>query len=145
MKATFKILISTLALGVLATSPLLRAQDDKAPAAESPKGGGKGGRGGRGAGMNADDRIAAIEKAVGTLSSDQKAKIKDILAKQREAMQAARSGGGGGGGREKMQAAMKAVNDEIRAVLTPDQQKKFDEMPRPERGGGGKGGRKKNN
>jgi hypothetical protein len=143
MKAV-KILFSLVALGLMASAPFVRAQDGKAPPAEGRKGG-RGG-GGRGAAVSADDRIAEIEKAVGTLTADQKSKIKEIMAKQREEMQAARGkGGAGGGDREAMRTKMQENQKEIRAVLTEDQQKKFDEMPAPGRGGkGGKGGKKKN-
>jgi hypothetical protein len=64
------------------------------------------------------------------LSDDQKAKITAIAEKQTEAMQALRA---------KMQDLQKASHDEIRALLTPDQQKKFDSMPPP---GPGRGGRR---
>lgn len=144
MKAV-KILFSVLAFSVLTAAPILKAQDDKAPATGQEKGG-RGGRGGRGGAMNIDDRVAAIEKAVGTLTAEQKTKIHDILAKQAEQMQAARGSGGGGGDRQanmaKMQEMRKATDDQIKALLTADQAKKYDEM-RPARGQGGRQGRKK--
>jgi Spy/CpxP family protein refolding chaperone len=144
MKNAFKILFSILAVGLM-SAPIARAQDDKAPPAEGRKGG-KGG-GGRAAMFSPEERIAQIEKAVGTLTDDQKAKIKDIMAKQREEMQSMRGKGGGGGDREaaraKMQEMQKANRDQIRAVLTPEQQKKFDEMPADGGRRGGKGGKKK--
>jgi protein CpxP len=143
MKAV-KILFSLLALGVMTSAPLLRAQDEKSPAAEAPKGGGKGGKGGQGRGMNSEGRLAELERAVGSLSPDQKAKIKDIVAKEREQLQALRPAGAAKDGdreamranREKMQALQKSTRGEIRAVLTADQQSKFDAMPEPARGGG---------
>jgi Spy/CpxP family protein refolding chaperone len=154
MKAV-KILFSVLALGVMTSAPVLRAQDEKSPAAEAPRGGGKGGKGGQGRGMNAENRMAELEKAVGALSAEQKGKIRDIIAKEREQMQALRPAGAAKEGdreamranREKMQALQKSTRGEIRAVLTADQQAKFDAMPEPARGGGqgGKGGRKKGN
>src|SRR5689334_18908856 len=105
MKAV-KILLSVCALGLLTAGPVLKAQDDKAPAAGQEKGG-RGQRGGRGGAVSAEDRIAAIEKAVGDLTAEQKAKIKDVFAKQQEQMRAARGNGGGGGGdRQAMQAKM---------------------------------------
>ena len=105
--------------------------------------------------MTPEERIATIEKAVGTLTAEQKGKIKDILAKQAEQMRAARGNGGGGAGgdRQAMQAKMqemrKAIDDQIKALLTPEQAKKYDEMPRQtggRQGGGqgqGQGGRRK--
>ena len=62
------------------------------------------------------------------LTDDQKAKITAISQKQAEEMQAIRA---------KMQNLQKATHDEIRALLTADQQKKFDAMPPPGPGHGG--------
>ena len=39
--------------------------------------------------------------------------------------------------RAKMQAIMKSAHDQVRAMLTPDQQKTFDAMPKPEHRGRG--------
>lgn len=149
MKSFVKILVSALALGVMASGPMLRAQAEKAA---PPAGGGQGQRGQRGAGgrggMNPEQRIAAIDAAV-TLTAEQKTKVTAILADAQKEMQAAR--GDGGGDRqammEKMQALQKKTNDAIKALLTPEQQKKFDAMPqapaggrRGQGGGGGAGG-----
>jgi hypothetical protein len=38
-----------------------------------------------------------------------------------------------------MMEIMKSTHDQVRAVLTPDQQKTFDAMPPPERNGGRRG------
>jgi periplasmic protein CpxP/Spy len=139
MKSLVKIVISVLALGVMASVPMLRAQDESAPPAQG-KGGGRGGRGGKGGGMMT---VASIEQAVGSLTDDQKAKIGDILAKAQKDMQARRDGGGDP---QSNMAAMQEINasmrKDIRAVLTADQQTKFDAMPQPGRGGGGGRGKK---
>lgn len=111
----FKVIATTVALG-LASASLAQAQEKK-------------GRGG----MSPEARIAQIEQAVGSLSADQKSKITAIYAKLAENMK--------GGDREKMGELMQASRKEVRAVLTAEQQKKFDDMP--QRGGGG-GGKKKN-
>jgi hypothetical protein len=54
------------------------------------------------------------------------------------------SGGAGGPPSEetraKMQEIQKAAHDQIRALLTADQQKKFDAMPPPPGPGGRRGG-----
>ena len=138
MKSFVKVLISVLALGVMASAPMLRAQDDKAPPAEGKKGGG-GGKGGRGQ-MSPEQRITAIETAVGTLTAEQKTKITAILEKSAKDMMAL----GQDATREQRMEVGAAANKEIRAVLTADQQTKFDAMPAPGRGGGG-GGKKKQN
>lgn len=112
----FKVIATTVALG-LASASLAQAQEKK-------------GRGN----MSPEARIEQIEQAVGSLTAEQKKKIAAIYAKLAEDMK------GGGGDREKMGEKMQAVRKEVRAVLTPEQQKKFDDMP--QRGGGG--GKKKN-
>ena len=122
-----KLLLCAVAVGAMASVPLLNAQEQKK---------------GRGM-MTAEQRIEQIEQAVGTLTADQKAKIKDIYAKMAEKMQSIPQEER----REKMGEIMQATRKEVRAVLTPEQQKKYDEMPQPGRGGsgGGGGGRKRNN
>lgn len=138
MKKYLKFLACVLALGVMASVPALRAQDAQTPPAEG--GGKKGGKGG-GRGMpTPEQQVSRLEEAVGTLSADQKAKITDIITKTRAEMQAIPQEER----RAKMQDVMKAQHDKIRAVLTAEQQKKFDDMPPPGRGGpGGPGGGKK--
>jgi Spy/CpxP family protein refolding chaperone len=115
---SFKVLIAAVALSV-ATAPLTQAQEKK-------------GRGN----MSPEQRIERLETAVGTLTAEQKKKITDIYTKASEKAREA------AGDREKMGEIMQAAGKEVRAVLTPDQQKKFDEMPQGGRGGGG--GKKQN-
>ena len=114
-----KILISVLTLGVVAFVSTASAQE---------KGKGKGG-------MNPEQRIAQIETAVGTLSAEQKTKITAILEKAAKDVQAIPQEER----REKGMEIRTASNKEVRAVLTAEQQAKFDAMPQ-----GGKGGGKKN-
>ena len=82
--------------------------------------------------------IERLEEAVGTLTAEQKTKIEAINAKTREAIQALPE--------EDRQTKMREITQsgrtEIRAVLTPEQQKKFDEMPQGRGAGGGKGKKK---
>jgi Spy/CpxP family protein refolding chaperone len=94
------------------------------------KGGGGGGRGGRG-GMTAEARVTALDQAV-ALTADQKTKITAIYTKLQEKIQAIPQ-------EErfaKMQELNQAASKEVRALLTPEQQAKFDAMPPPGRGGG---------
>jgi len=151
MKPTVKILLSVLALGAVASVSALKAQDNTPPppadGSQPPpapgQGGQRGPRGGRGM-LNPDERVAQIDKAV-TLTADQKTKIKDILVKAQQDMQALAREDRRTKGREIMQAAQ----DAVRAALTPEQQTKFDAMPQPGPGGrrgggpGGPGGGKK--
>lgn len=115
---SFKTLTVAIALGFAATAPLALAQEKKG-------------------GMSPEQQIERIEHAVGPLSSDQKAKIADIIAKGREEMQGVPKEER----KDKMQGMMKKQRDAIRAVLTDEQKKKYDEMAPA----GGKGGGKKKN
>jgi Spy/CpxP family protein refolding chaperone len=109
-----KLLLTAVAISALAFVSTSSAQEKK----------------GKGGGMN----VERIEQAVGTLSAEQKTKIEGIIAKSREAMQGAQ------GDQDKMREIGTKQRADIRAVLTPEQQKKFDEMPQ---GRGGNGGGKK--
>lgn len=88
--------------------------------------------------MTPEQRIARIEEAVGSLTADQKTKITAILEKAAKDAQAVSQED-----REKRMEIMQAANKEVRALLTPEQQTKFDAMPQGGRGGGG--GKKKGN
>jgi Spy/CpxP family protein refolding chaperone len=120
-----KLLVVAIAFAAVFSTSLLQAQDQKK---------------GRGGGMGMT--VERIEEAVGKLSAEQKTKIEDILAKVREQMQGLR-----GASQEDRQAKMREImqtsRTQIRAVLTPEQAKKYDEMATQGRGQGG-GGRKKN-
>ena len=133
MKSLVKVLISVLTLGLMASVSMLHAQEG-----EAKKGGG-----GKGRGMpSPEQRVAAIETAVGTLTAEQKTKITAVLEKSGKDMMAL----GQDATREQRMEIGTAANKEIRALLTADQQKKFDDMPAPGRGGkGGGGGKKKQN
>ena len=114
-----KILISVLALGVSAFVTTGSAQEKK----------------GRGQ-MTPEQQITRLEEAVGSLTAEQKTKITAIYEKAAKDMQAIPQEERREKGMEVRQAAAK----EVRALLTADQQAKFDAMPQ-----GGKGGGKKKN
>lgn len=120
-----KFLLCAVACGAMASVSLLNAQEEK-------KGRGRGGM------PTVEQRIERLEQAVGSLTDDQKGKIKEIYAKAAEKMQ----GLSQEERREKMMEIMQESGKEIRAVLTPEQQAKYDAMPQG-RGGqsrqGGKG------
>lgn len=106
-----------------------------APAA-SAQGGGGGGRGGRGMQMLMQNI---------TLTAEQQAKVDSVRQKYMTDRQALMPAEGGmaamdSTARGKMQALTQKQYDDIRAVLTADQQKVFDEnrknMPQGRRGGG---------
>jgi Spy/CpxP family protein refolding chaperone len=118
MKSMFKVLVSVLALGVAGFVSTASAQEK-----------GKGGKGGGRGGMT----IERLEEAVGALTAEQKTKIEAVMAKQRDALQAIPQ-------EERMEKGREIMTKgraDIRAVLTAEQQKKFDEMPQ-----GGRGGKK---
>jgi periplasmic protein CpxP/Spy len=64
------------------------------------------------------------------LNSDQQAKVTDILKSEQSQMESLRSDTSTAqqDRRAKMMEIHKSSNEQIRAVLNPDQQKKFDEM-----------------
>ena len=95
-----KSLICAIATFAIASTSIVNAQEKKGRGNQTP-----------------EQRIERIETAVGTLTADQKTKITAIYAKIASVAPEGRG--------EAMQAAQK----EVRALLTPEQQKKFDEMP----------------
>jgi Spy/CpxP family protein refolding chaperone len=127
MKSLAKVLVSLLALG-LAGASLVRAQDPVTPppADNSAK------KAGKRVQQTAEARLKQLDDAL-KLTDDQKTKIKEIWAKE--------ATGARDMTREQRAAAMKSAHDAVRAILTPDQQTKFDAMPaenRPMRAGKGK-------
>jgi hypothetical protein len=114
-----KLLLTILAVGLMMAAPALRAQDG----GQKKKGG-----------MSVEQQVAQIEEAVGALTADQKTRIAAILTKVAADLQALPPDERGG----KAAGMRAAVRPEIRALLTPEQQAKYDAMPQP-----GKGGRKK--
>lgn len=100
---SLKVIIAALALSLIAAGSI-QAQEKK----------------GR---QTPEQQIERIEQAVGSLSADQKAKITDIIAKSSEAMK----GMSKEEKKEKSGALTKKRSQDIRAVLKPDQQKKYDE------------------
>ncbi len=112
-----KIVVCSLALAVV---PFVQAQAEKSPSGEARKGGGRG---------SPDAQIERIDAAV-TLTAEQKTKVREILASVQEKTQALPKEERRAQGAE----LRKASNAQIRAVLTPEQQKKFDAMPAPQGG-----------
>ena len=106
-----KVLLTALALGVAASAPL-QAQEKKGQ-------------------VTPEQYVERVEQAVGTLTAEQKTKITNIASKTQEATKALPKEER----KEKAPAIQKKMREDVRAVLTPEQQKKFDEMPT---GGGGK-------
>ena len=98
-------------------------------------GGAPGGGGGRGMRMTPDQQVANLDAAV-TLTADQKAKVLAIYTDEQKKMQdlmAAQDPDA----RTKITAMRTEDRAKIRALLTPDQQTKFDAMPQGRGPGGG--------
>ena len=113
------------------------AQEQQAP----PPGQG-GGQGRGGMMMSPEQRATRLAEQL-SLSDDQKAKVQKIYEDAQKDMQ-----GMQGASREDRMAKMQATNEKVKAVLTDDQKKKFDEMQQRmrdrQRGGpGGEGGAQK--
>ncbi len=133
MKLSPKSIIMALALGLAIVPAISFAQP---PAGGAP--GGPGGGGGRRGGQTPEARVAQIDEAV-KLTADQKTKITAILTKAAADQQAMAPEDRRG---PKAQEARTATNKEIRALLTAEQQPKFDAIPAPAgRGAGGGGAR----
>jgi Spy/CpxP family protein refolding chaperone len=111
---SIKALIAALALGVVVSAPFANAQQKK------------------GGAPTPEQQIERIEQAVGSLTAAQKTKITAIYEKGREEMKGVPKEER----KDKMGEMMKKQRQEVRAVLTPEQQAKFDAMPQ--------GGKKKN-
>lgn len=100
-----------------------------------------GGPGGRGM-MSPQARLDRLSKEL-NLTKDQQDKIKPILEDEQKQMEELRSSSGGERpDMSKMRDIRKSHDEQIRAVLTSDQQTKYDEMQKRmmERGGGRRGG-----
>jgi hypothetical protein len=110
---SLKILVTVIALGVAVVSA--QAQEKKGQ--QTP-----------------EQRIEQLQEAVGTLTDDQKTKIKEIMAKTAEDVRALPKEER----KEKGGEVRRAERAKIREVLTEEQKKKFDDMPQ------GKGKKKDN-
>ena len=113
---SLKLLIAAVAIGLVST-PVMQAQQKKGQ-------------------VSPEQRIEQLEQTVGTLSADQKAKIKDIYEKAQEETRALPKEDRKTKGPE----VMRAANQKVRAVLNDEQKAKFDAQMGTK---GGKGGKKK--
>jgi Spy/CpxP family protein refolding chaperone len=105
--------------GTVAVAPMLPKEDSA-----------RGKRDGQRAKDALEQRLQQLDKAL-QLTAEQKTQIKEIWAS--EASTVVKNSKGGGRG--ELQAALAKTQAQVRAVLTPEQQKKFDKMQPEERGG----------
>jgi Spy/CpxP family protein refolding chaperone len=133
--STMKKLILSLTIAACAALTV-QAQDDKP---KRPEGGRGEGRQGGGARMNPEERIKRLNEQL-TLTQEQQDKIKKIWEDGRTQFEGLRDLPQEER-REKMREAMKAQNDKVVEVLTPEQKEKYKEMM-ARRGEGGGGGRR---
>jgi periplasmic protein CpxP/Spy len=114
-----------------AMSSMVIAQDNGANNQQSTPGGPEG-RPGHGSGrgpMDPSKRAAMIGKRL-NLSPDQQSKVEEILKSEQSQMQTLRADSSASqeDRHSKMMDIHKSSNDQIRALLNDDQQKKWDEM-----------------
>jgi Spy/CpxP family protein refolding chaperone len=130
MKTSLRFL-SLLGLSALAFAQVARAEENPAPPAPPA--------GQHPHGDRAEMRAKRLQDLTQKLSltDAQQQQIKTIWAAAEEQGKALRDDESlsRDDRRAKMQAIMKGTHDQVRAILTPDQQKTFDAMPPPERRG----------
>ena len=131
---------------VLAVVPVMAQQDATPPPAQGQEQGSPaGGRGGRGGMMDPQRRMEMMQKQL-NLTDDQTTQIKGIFEESRGKMEELR--GNTALSQEDRRAKMMEIREhqtaKVKAVLTPDQQKKFEVMEQrqrermqEQRGGGG--------
>ena len=132
----------SVAAAALLTLPSLSLADEK-PAGEKPKRPEGGRPGGPGGGrMNPEERLKKMTEQL-TLTEDQQAKVKAIFEGGREEM-AKLKDTPEDQRRAKFGEFMKAQNEKVLAVLTPEQQEKYKAaMAERAKQGGGPGGERK--
>lgn len=139
-----RLVMCLLAFALAATcSVTLYAQENSAG---GQQGGGERGEhrmgGQRGGMMGPQARLDRLTKEL-NLTKDQQDKIKPILEDEQKQMEELRSSSGGQRPDfEKMRDIRKSHDEQIRGVLTSDQQTKYDEMQKKMMERGGPGGRR---
>jgi periplasmic protein CpxP/Spy len=120
----FKHCVFALILASLVWAGAAVAQDNGSSDQQAPPEHGQGHRM-----MDPAKRAAMLGKKL-NLSSDQQAKVEDILKSEQSQMESLHSDSSVSqqDRRSKMMEIRKSSNDQIRALLNPDQQKKFDAM-----------------
>jgi Spy/CpxP family protein refolding chaperone len=120
-------LLPVLALALLAVAPALRAEDASAAPAQATR-----------MQQMREKRLQQLDQTL-HLTADQKAKIEAIwdkaVAQGRDSVQDEKATRRTlRAERRERRQALREAHQQIRSVLTPEQQKLFDQMPRPGRG-----------
>lgn len=134
MKIKFKSVITALAFVLGAAAPLATAQDNNVsvPADTTPANPGKAGKGG---GKRVRDQAVQHDKMLVEklkLTDEQQQKLVALRKEQAAQLKTVK------GDRAKMAETLKAGRDQVRALLTPEQQKDFDAIKPEGRAGKGK-------
>lgn len=127
MKASKLVLVALTLFVPLSLSALRAEESGKPPMREERPG--KGGKGGKGERGERGDRLAMLKQEL-ALTPDQIEKVKPILDHEREAVRTLMedTSTDRDAKRPKMREIRESHNAQIRAILTPDQQAKFDAM-----------------
>ncbi len=142
MKSMFKLPLVAVAFAI--AIPFTFAQDAGTPPPPPPPGEqGPGGPGGPGKAQRGDRFKMMVEQL--KLTEDQKAKIKPILEEDQKAMKALREDQSldKATRRQKREEIIKRSGEQVRPLLTPEQQKTFDEIKDSGPGGMKEGKEKK--
>jgi len=123
------LLALTLAALVCMVMPAALAQDTGNNDQQTAPSGATSGIGSGHGHMDPAKRVAMLAKQL-NLSKDQQSKVQDILKAQQSQMESLRADSSVSheDRRSKMMELHKSTNDQIRGLLDPDQQKKWDEM-----------------
>jgi len=123
------LLALTVAGLLYSVNPAALAQDNQGSSQEAPPPGGPPGHGHGRMHMDPSQHAAMLAKHL-KLSSDQQSKVEDIFKSEQSQMESLHSDTSLSqqDRRSKMMDIHKATSDQVRAVLNPDQQKKWDEM-----------------
>lgn len=138
MNALSKVLLPVLALTVGLAAPLSLSAQPSGDRPQRPERAGPGGPGGGGPGARLEQMSERL-----ALTAEQKTKVQAILESERSSVEALRADASltQEARREKMQAIRRSFAEQIRAILTPEQQAKFAETRGPGGPGGGQKGR----
>jgi protein CpxP len=123
----FVLALAACTCGVTASAIAQDNSSNNPPAAQSGDQGG--GPGGGHRHMDPEKHAEMLTKHL-KLTSDQQPKVLEVLKSEQSQMESLRSDSSTSqeDRHSKMMEIHKTSNDQIRAILTPDQQKKFDEM-----------------